>query len=166
MPGGGGGYCLIRQFPPRRGGRSGILESDLMERCRKAKDDQHRTLQEIADGADLPLATVTNYFSRGVKSPALNTIGPICAFLGVSVDDYLGIESPQQATEHEVELLQKDLEHERQTRQMLEAAMASKDKEIKRLTRLVSLLIVVAILILGYGIVIDWLNPHMGLIQY
>lgn len=142
------------------------MESDLMERCRKAKDDQHRTLQEIADGADLPLATVTNYFSRGVKSPALNTIGPICAFLGVSVDDYLGIESPQQLTEHEVALLRKDLEHERENRLRAEEAAAGKDKEIKRLCRLVTLLIIVAILVLVYGITIDWMNPHMGLIQY
>lgn len=142
------------------------MESDLMERCRKAKDDQHRTLQEIADGADLPLATVTNYFSRGVKSPALNTIGPICAFLGVSVDDYLGIESPQQLTEHEVVLLRKDLEHERENRLRAEEASAAKDKEIKRLSRLVTLLIIVAILVLVYGITIDWMNPHMGLIQY
>lgn len=142
------------------------MESDLMERCRKAKDDQHRTLQEIADGADLPLATVTNYFSRGVKSPALNTIGPICAFLGVSVDDYLGIESPQQLTEHEVVLLRKDLEHERENRLREEEASAAKDKEIKRLSRLVTLLIIVAILVLVYGITIDWMNPHMGLIQY
>lgn len=142
------------------------MESDLMERCRKAKDDQHRTLQEIADGADLPLATVTNYFSRCVKSPALNTIGPICAFLGVSVDEYLGIESPQQTTEHEVALLRKDLEHERENRLRAEEAAAGKDREIKRLSHLVTLLIIVAILILMYGITIDWLNPHMGLIQY
>lgn len=47
-----------------------------------------------------------------------------------------------------------------------EEAAAGKDREIRRLSQLVTLLVIVAILILMYGITIDWLNPHMGLIQY
>lgn len=65
----------------------------LIELCRVAKEQQRYTLQDISDGAEVPIDTVKSVFSRSGKntSPTINTMAPICAFLGVSIDQFCGM---------------------------------------------------------------------------
>ena len=57
------------------------------------------TAQDIADQSGVPLSTVNNFFANASKSPSINTAGPICAVLGISLDEFFGIGNHYTATE-------------------------------------------------------------------
>lgn len=62
----------------------------IIDRCRIAKAERHMSNQRIADLSGVPLSTVNNFFRAG-RSPSIDTTGPICAVLGVSMDDFFGL---------------------------------------------------------------------------
>lgn len=62
----------------------------LIDQCRAVKEEKHITNKEIADGSGVPLNTVNNFFRASTHSPTVDTIGPICAFLDISMDEYFG----------------------------------------------------------------------------
>ena len=62
----------------------------LIDLCRAAKEERHLTNKDIADGSGVPLGTVNNLFRASTHSPTVETIGPICAFLDVSMDGFFG----------------------------------------------------------------------------
>jgi transcriptional regulator with XRE-family HTH domain len=67
----------------------------LIDLCRAAKEERHLTNKDIADGSGVPLGTVNNLFRSSTHSPTVETIGPICAFLDVSMDGFFGKTSPE-----------------------------------------------------------------------
>lgn len=68
------------------------MEKTLQDICREAKEYQHLTTQDLADLTDLSSSTISNYFSASSKDPSLYKMGLICAALGVSIDEYFGME--------------------------------------------------------------------------
>ena len=63
----------------------------IQDLCRDKKTALHLTAQDIADESGVPLSTVNNFFANASKSPSINTAGPICAVLGISLDEFFDI---------------------------------------------------------------------------
>lgn len=142
-----------------------ILIKDL---CKERKETLHQTNQEIADAANMSVHTVNSYFSSASKAPSVYTVGPICAALGVSLDQYFGIaqkELPEEAAEkltHIADLEQKchdlkrDIDHKDEIASLQRAT-------IKKLQTAIIILAAVALV---YFIRFDILNPNVGLIRW
>ena len=88
----------------------------LIDQCRAAKEEKHITNKEIADGSGVPLNTVNNMFRATTHSPTLETLGPICVFLGISIDQFLGMKPTEDSPPPETveELVSRELDVYRQ----------------------------------------------------
>ena len=64
-----------------------------------------KTNQDIADESGLSVNAVGQFLRGETKSPSVDTAGPICAALGVSMDDHFGVEAPAEDDTSEVERL-------------------------------------------------------------
>lgn len=97
--------------------------STLVDRCKQAKATMHLSNQKLSEKSGVPLSTVNNFFRSEKRSPSIDTAGPICAVLGVSMDDFFGIQkdNPENhkadlsrqlsklEAEHKVDLVQNEL---------------------------------------------------------
>lgn len=83
----------------------------IQDVCREKKAALKMTAQDIADASGVPLSTVNNFFASSSKSPALYTVGPICAALGVSLDAHFGIGDHLTANEETLQAEKDGLEH-------------------------------------------------------
>lgn len=63
----------------------------LKQLCREQKYAKHMTNQAISDESGVPVSTVNCYFSSLSKCPSIFTVGPICAALDISLDEFFGI---------------------------------------------------------------------------
>lgn len=63
----------------------------IQDLCREKRAALNMTAQDIADASNVPLSTVNNFFANSSKAPSINTVGPICAVLGISLDEFFGI---------------------------------------------------------------------------
>lgn len=63
----------------------------LQDVCKAKAQALSVTYPQISDKTGIPLQTVRNFFSSSSKAPSINTAGPICEFLGVSLDEFFGI---------------------------------------------------------------------------
>lgn len=131
-----------------------VLIKDL---CKEKKDSLNLTNQNIADRADLSASTVNNYFSESSKAPSVYTVGPICAALGVSLDSYFGIKSKKESDRDE-DNLELRLKYEQEKYSLLR-------KGIIHRNRVITALFVLCAVLLCYAIIIDFLNPAIGLIR-
>lgn len=104
----------------------------LQDICKAKAQALGVTYQQISDGANIPLQTIRNFFSRSSKAPSINTAGPICKFLGVSLDEYYGITDHMTPTEETLSAKNDTLKAHREE---LEQRVASKDKTIDILLR-------------------------------
>lgn len=150
------------------------MEGTIIDLCRKAKEEQHRTLKDIAGGSGVPLNTVTNCFSRGTKAPAFDTVAPICAYLGVSMDRYAAGE--QQHTDadrlaeleaiHERDLRIAHLEGQLEQADKSAAQRVKNDRQQRKNSVTAAIFSAIAVLVvLGY-MVFDANVPTEGLIQH
>ena len=152
----------------------------LQDLCRDAKDRQNLTIQDLADMTDISASTISNFFSVSSKEPSVYKIGPICAALGVSMDEYFGIEK-EVTTEDELAQANEKLAHQKQLHDAdvqiahLEGGMEQMAKTIDyqrkkvQITKfaIYGLMLVCAIflaVIVGY-IFFDYRVPNQGLIQ-
>lgn len=131
-----------------------VLIKDL---CKEKKDSLNLTNQNIADRANLSSSTVNNYFSESSKAPSVYTVGPICAALGVSLDSYFGIKSDKRLVDDEG-ILEIRLKHAQEKYSLLQKGILHRNKVI------IALFVLCGIL-LGYAIIMDLLNPAIGLIR-
>ena len=83
----------------------------IQDVCRERKTALKMTAQDIADKSGVPLSTVNNFFAHASKAPALYTVGPICAVLGVSLDAYFDIGDHLTANEETLQAEKNGLEH-------------------------------------------------------
>ena len=131
-----------------------VLIKDL---CKEKKDSLNLTNQNIADRANLSASTVNNYFLESSKAPSVYTVGPICAALGVSLDSYFGIKSKKESDRDE-DNLELRLKYEQEKSSLLR-------KGIIHRNRVITALFVLCAVLLCYAIIIDFLNPAIGLIR-
>lgn len=152
----------------------------LQDLCRDAKDRQNLTIQDLSDITDISASTISNFFSASSKEPSVYKMGLICAALGVSMDEYFGIEK-EVTTEDQLTQANEQLKHQKQLHDAdvhianLEGIMEQMAKTIDyqrrkvRITKfaIYGLMLVCAIflaVIVGY-IFFDYRVPNQGLIQ-
>ena len=104
----------------------------LQDVCKAKAQALSVTYPQISDKTGIPLQTVRNFFSNSSKAPSINTAGPICKFLGVSLDEYYGITDHMTPTEETLSAKNDTLKAHREE---LEQRVASKDKTIDILLR-------------------------------
>lgn len=133
------------------------MEALIKDLCKEKKDSLNLTNQNIADRANLSASTVNNYFSESSKAPSVYTVGPICAALGVSLDSYFGIKSDKRLVDDK-DILEIRLKHAQEKYFILQKGILHRNKVI------IALFVLCGIL-LGYAIIMDLLNPSIGLIR-
>lgn len=85
----------------------------LQDLCKDAKDRQNLTIQDLSDMTDISASTISNFFSASSKEPSVYKMGLICAALGVSMDEYFGIEK-EVTTEDKLAQANEKLAHQKQ----------------------------------------------------
>lgn len=107
----------------------------IQDICRERRAALKLTAQDIADASGLSVSTVNNFFAHASKSPALYTVGPICAVLGVSLDAYFCIGDHLTANEETLQAEKDGLEHrlenKRQTIGLMETELRNLRHSIK-----------------------------------
>lgn len=131
----------------------------IQDLCREKRAALNLTAQEIADASNVPLSTVNNFFSNASKAPAINTVGPICAVLGISLDEFFGIGDHYTTTEEILQAekvgLEKNLSSKRQLITMMEQG-------VKTRNRIIAALLVLLFLAIAYGLYLDFNDSLVG----
>lgn len=131
----------------------------IQDLCRDKKAALHMTAQDIADQSGVPLSTVNNFFANASKSPSINTAGPICAVLGISIDEFFGIGNQYTATEETLQAekvgLEKRLSNKREIITMIKQG-------VKTRNRIIAALIVLLFLAILYGLYLDFSCVQVG----
>lgn len=156
------------------------MRGSLQELCAQARDAQSISMQQLIDETGIPEGTVKNFFASCSKNPSVYNAGLICSVLGISLDEYFGIE-PVLTTEDKLAQANEQLKHQKQLHDAdvriahLEGGMEQMSKRIDRQhqkekrikSALYGLMLLSAILmaiVAGY-IAFDYRIPHEGLIQ-
>lgn len=152
----------------------------LPDLCAKARDSQHITMQQLIEETGIPEGTVKSFFAVTGKKPNVYNAGLICSVLGVSLDEYFGIEKTI-TTEDELAQANEKLKHQEQLHdadvriahleggmeQMTKTIAQQSQKEKRTKFALYGLMLLSAILmaiVAGY-IAFDYRVPNEGLIQ-
>lgn len=156
------------------------MRGSLQELCAQARDAQNISMQQLIDETGIPEGTVKNFFASCSKNPSVYNAGLICSVLGISLDEYFGIE-PVLTTEDKLAQANEQLKHQKQLHDAdvriahLEGGMEQMSKTIDRQNQkekriksaLYGLMLLSAILmaiVAGY-MAFDYHVPHEGLIQ-
>ena len=125
----------------------------IQDLCREKRAALNLTAQDIADASNVPLSTVNNFFANSSKSPSINTVGPICAVLGISLDAFYGIGTHYTANEETLHAenvgLEKHLSSKRQIITMME-------KGVKTRNRIIAALLVLLFFSISYALYLDF----------
>lgn len=149
------------------------MSKSIQDLCRKSRDRQGMTNQDVADIANVPLSSVQNFFASTSKTPTVNNSGNICRACGVSLDQYFGI-TPDVLPEDQV----RQLEHDRKAElkiahleggmEQLTKTVDSQNTKEKRLRvslySVTTLAVILLLVLVGY-VVFDYNVPNAGLIQ-
>ena len=131
----------------------------IQDLCREKRAALNMTAQDIADASNVPLSTVNNFFANSSKAPSINTAGPICAVLGISLDAFYGIGTHYTANEETLHAenvgLEKHLSSKRQIITMME-------KGVKTRNRIIAALLVLLFLATAYGLYLDFNCIQIG----
>ena len=118
------------------------------------------TSQDIADQSGVPLSTVNNFFANALKSPSISTAGPICAVLGISMDEFFGITDKLTMSE---EVLSAKNDSLRAHKKELEKHLVDNGKTMKIMmdgvrtrNRIIAALLVLLCLTIVYAIYLDF----------
>lgn len=143
-----------------------ILKPRIYELCRKNKDTMNprKTNEDLAGSTNLGLNTVACFLRGEVTNPGVYTVGPICRELGVSLDDYFGIETPSRTASEEAR--QAAAEVERLKEKI--AGLEHDNAELRQTRRIHRIEIGILLGIVAFAVialVIDVLNPDVGWIR-
>ena len=99
---------------------------NLPAKMKKAKEDQHKTNQQIIDSTGISESTVKKFFSGHLTGPSIYDVTAIAIDLGLSLDELMELAPPQEDQTAELDRLRLELAHKDE---MLE----EKDHAINRL---------------------------------
>lgn len=133
-----------------------LLSEKLWETCREAKDTMqpHKTNQDIADESGVSVNAVSQFLRGETTKPYINTVGPICASLGVSMDEHFGVPPAEPAGSSDAEKLLAESA-------ALRAQLAQQQKSL-HMHRLVTLILLGILLLCALALVVDVLSPSIG----
>ena len=124
------------------------------------------TAQDIADQSGVPLSTVNNFFANASKAPSINTAGPICAVLGISIDEFFGITDKLTMSE---EVLSAKNDSLRAHKKELEKHLVDNGKTMKIMmdgvhtrNRIIAVLLSLLCLTLVYALYLDFNCIQIG----
>ena len=109
----------------------------LIQQCHDAKHEKKLSNRDIAEGSGVPLSTVNNFFRSVDRSPCVDTAGPICAYLGISMDAFFGIQPPPAAMSEQPPEPECTAEYLSQQLAVSEAERASAAKQLKLMREMV-----------------------------
>lgn len=131
------------------------------------KDAQRETNQSVADNTGIPISNIAKFFSGTLANPSVFYMAAICIFLGLSLDDLLGI-TPAKSTddkdariaelETQLDHAQKELELVKHHSKYLEEGIAERKANYSSLTAMCGVLIVPLVIYL----IIDISNSNFG----
>lgn len=132
------------------------MSEKLWETCREAKDTMqpHKTNQDIADESGVSVNAVSQFLRGETTKPYINTVGPICASLGVSMDEHFGVPPAEPAGSSDAEKLLAESA-------ALRAQLAQQQKSL-HIHRLVTLILLGILLLCALALVVDVLSPSIG----
>lgn len=99
---------------------------NLPAKMKNAKEDQHKTNQQIIDSTGLSESTVKKFFSGHLSGPSIYDVTAMAIDLDLSLDELMELSPPKQDQSAEIEQLKTELAHK-------EEMLAEKDKAIARL---------------------------------
>ena len=134
------------------------LKQELWELCRDKKDSANPriTNQQLAERSGLSQNAVGQYLRGETPNAPLSTFGPICKMLGVSVDDYLGIEHPAPSSDA-LQAVRLERDHYKREIELYKRSL--------RTHRIVTLILVSILALVVISLVIDLLDPNVGWIR-
>lgn len=132
------------------------MSEKLWETCREAKDTMqpHKTNQDIADESGVSVNAVSQFLRGETTKPYIDTVGPICASLGVSLDEHFGVPPAEPAGSSDAEKLLAESA-------ALRAQLAQQQKSL-HMHRLVTLILLGILLLCALALVVDVLSPSIG----
>lgn len=141
------------------------MSEKLWETCREAKDTMqpHKTNQDIADESGVSVNAVSQFLRGETTKPYIDTVGPICASLGVSMDEHFGV-LPAEPAEPSEPSEPSDAEKLRAETAALRAQLAQQQKSL-HMHRLVTLILLGILLLCALALVADALIPSIGWIR-
>lgn len=134
------------------------LKQELWELCRDKKDSANPriTNQQLAERSGLSQNAVGQYLRGETPNAPLSTFGPICKMLGVSVDDYLGIEHPAPSSDA-LQAVRLERDHYKREIELYKRSL--------RTHRIVTLILVSILALVVISLVVDLLDPYVGWIR-
>ena len=138
------------------------MSEKLWETCREAKDTMqpHKTNQDIADESGVSVNAVSQFLRGETTKPYINTVGPICASLGVSMDEHFGVPPAEPSEPSDPP----DAEKLRAETAALRAQLAQQQKSL-HMHRLVTLILLSILLLCALALLVDVLIPSIGWIR-
>lgn len=131
----------------------------IQDLCREKRAALNMTAQDISDASNVPLSTVNNFFSNTSKAPSINTVGPICAVLGISLDAFYGIGTHYTANEETLHAENVGLEKHLSSKRQIITMMA---QGVKTRNRIIAALLVLLFLATAYGLYLDFNCIQIG----
>ena len=134
------------------------LKQELWELCRDKKDSANPriTNQQLAERSGLSQNAVGQYLRGETPNALLSTFGPICKILGVSIDEYLGIEHPAPSSDA-LQAVRLERDHYKREIEIYKRSL--------RTHRIVTLILVSILALVTISLVIDLLDPNVGWIR-
>lgn len=135
-----------------------ILKQQLWELCRDKKDSANPriTNQQLAEQSGLSQNAVGQYLRGETPNALLSTFGPICKILGVSIDEYIGIEHPAPSSDA-LQAVRLERDHYKREIEIYKRSL--------RTHRIVTLILVSILALVTISLVIDLLDPNVGWIR-
>lgn len=99
---------------------------NLPTKMKWAKEEQHKTNQQVIDSTGLSESMVKKFFSGHLTGPSIYDVTAIAIDLGLSLDELMELSPPKQDQSAEIERLKTEISHK-------EELISEKDNAISRL---------------------------------
>lgn len=149
------------------------MERNLREICSEVRKEKRITIQKIIEETGIPEGTVKNFFAASSREPNVYNAGSICAVLGVSLDEYFGIEpnitpeaemrKMEQAHQSEIKIARLEGGMDQLSRSV--NRQAQREKKQHRLLLLLSLICAALLCVVVWYISFDYNIQSSGLIR-
>jgi transcriptional regulator with XRE-family HTH domain len=142
---------------------SRFLKQDLSEICRNKKESRYpnMTYQDLANASGKSLKNIGQFMRGEILNPGIDTVGPVCRLLHISLDRFFDIHPddvpPESDIPQELHDARKEIEHLRQTVAFCQQSMKLKRKIIAALLGIVFLA--------GILLLVDLLSPKIGWVR-
>lgn len=96
----------------------------LVEKIKAAKQQQGKTVQQLADETGIPRTTLNRFFAGTLMNPGFTDVCALCVALDMSMDELMGITAPPSDNAAAIDLLQLEIEHKDEMLQEKDAAIS------------------------------------------